>query len=433
MAKKTQPSSRIATLRERIEETERKRGPSYDVPFRGKQIPLRKIQIDTDFPLYRIQSGRTHRAQCAYIEEHRLQSDFFDDPEDPKVQAAQHAILLRMIAEEGLDEDLKHRGQRAPLVLTTDGYVVDGNRRLAALREQKEQYVDAVVLPQDAQSRDIYETEIELQMQRETKAEYNWIDQALHIEYGIRELEESIDTVAKRMRMTRGDVSRELQKLTLVRQYLTWLGEENQYHRVPNPSAGGSMEQAFNDMARSFATPPFLRTSAPQKRVVHEACFDAIKNEAGYTDIRTIIKHLTQNPTRIAQRLREQGITRTPSRRASRPEHKPQRDSKGGSDDPLKALAGGDELPGDMSELLDIIGDKDAAPKVREVIEQIVAEERESKRQQQPLQRMQHALNDLRQVELSKDTDGFTQVAKTLEFLQKEIDRLVHALERFRA
>ncbi len=184
MNKPKQPASRIAILKERIEEVERKNGATFDVPFRGRLVSLRRIQVEIDFPLYRIQSGRTHRAQAAYSDRHSsLPKDFFSDPEDPNVQRAQHEILVGMIDERDLANDLRDRGQLAPIVLTKDGFVVDGNRRLAALRGRKEEYVDAVVLPSDAQSNEIYETEIELQMQRETKAPYNWIDQALHIEY----------------------------------------------------------------------------------------------------------------------------------------------------------------------------------------------------------------------------------------------------------
>lgn len=428
MTTQTKRSSRIATLKERMAEAQRNAGSSYDVPFRGKALALRKIRVDTDFPLYRIQSGRTHRAQCAYIQEHHCKEDFFRDPEDRRVQSAQHEILLRMIADEGLDSDLKQRGQRAPLVLTIDGYVVDGNRRLAALREQQEQYVDAVVLPEDAQSRDIYETEIELQMQRETKADYNWIDQALHIEYGIKELDETIDTVARRMRMHKTEVSRELLKLALVREYLMWLGEENQYHKMPNPQAGGSMEQAFNDMARSFEAPSLRRKSDSQRRVVKEACFDAIRDEAGYTDIRTIIKHLTQNPAKVAQRLREEGVASNSERYAIKPSQTSRAANDGGQD-PLKRLASNVGTPSFEVELLETMVGRGAAPKVREAIEQIEAEERESKRQLQPIQKIQHALADLKQVELSRGTDDLRQVVELLGFIRKEIDRLTRVLE----
>src|SRR5579859_5518077 len=116
MIKPKHKASRIAVLRERLQQAEKQGGPTFDVPFRTKPIPLRRISIETDFPLYRIQSGRTHRAQSEYLERHpQVGKDFFEDPEEPKVQRAQHEILLGMIGERELDKDLDDRGQLAPL------------------------------------------------------------------------------------------------------------------------------------------------------------------------------------------------------------------------------------------------------------------------------------------------------------------------------
>ncbi|RJR50713.1 MAG: hypothetical protein C4576_04935 [Desulfobacteraceae bacterium] len=421
MAKK-EPASRIAILREQVEAAEKERGPTFDVPFRGRQIPLRKIRIKTDFPLYRIQSGRTHRAQCQYLEEHTSASkDFFADPEDLKVQKAQHQILLRLITEKDLDADLKQRGQRDPLVLTHDGYVLDGNRRLAALRDESEEYVEAVVLPADAQSHEIYETEIELQMQKETKAPYNWIDQGIHIEYGIKNLNEKLSIVAKRMRMTEDQVKRELEKLALVRAYLSWLGEEGKYHKVPS-AGGGHMEQAFIEMVSRLASPTVKRKSEREKQLIRELCFAAIKEEAGYKQIRDIIKHSSQNPAKIAEKLRDRIPVSKPIEAGNKLK------LKGVSEhtDPLRAIAKvsrNQESPV-VDRLLEAISDGKNAPKVLDIVEDLEAEEKESKRQQLPLQRIQRAINDLQQIELTKDAQDIADVAKALEKLQKEVERL---------
>jgi hypothetical protein len=208
-------ATRTATLKALVEAAEKKKGPTFDVPFRGDRIPLHKIRVEADLPLFRIQSGRTHRAQCRYLEQHGLDKDFFDDPEEPRVQKAQYEILLSMIGEKELDEDLKVRKQLNPIVLTADGTVVDGNRRLTALRQKKVQYVEAVVLPSDALSHEIYETELEFQMQRDTKAEYDWINQALHIEYGITKLDETDEKLARRMRSPSRTYASSLRSLRL--------------------------------------------------------------------------------------------------------------------------------------------------------------------------------------------------------------------------
>lgn len=438
MSSNKKSATRIATLKERVAEAERERSPTFDVPFRGHRRHLHRIRIETTFPLYRIQSGRTHRAKSQYLEGHPdLPKTFFADPEDPKVQKAQHEILLGMINERDLSADLQDRKQLSPLVLTSDGYVVDGNRRLAALRNQAEGYADAVVLPADAQSHEIYETEIELQMQRETKAPYNWIDQALHIEYGLRELEEPVSTVAKRMRKSEAEINNEIAKLHLVRSYLAWIKEDGKYHKVPQP-AGGSMEQAFEEMAEGFRRKELKRRSPAEVRVVREACFAAIQREAGYMDIRRTIKQLGQYPDRVAEKLRQRSTSVAPSPDPAAPSSSvapAPSAARTTSADPLRALVaeGQRRAQPDVTELLSAVNDPEKALLIAEVVEELEEEEKQSKRQQLPLQRIQRAIGELQQVELGEESEDLAEVAKALERLGKEVERVSSQISRLRS
>ncbi|MGH3260646.1 MAG: hypothetical protein ACRDNS_01485, partial [Trebonia sp.] len=155
----TSQPSRIAFLRERVEAAERAAGrQTFDVPFRQRSQPLVKIDVPIGFPLYNVNSGRTHRAQRAWIEEQNRPSNFFGDPEDDEVQTVQHALLKEMIDLRNLAEDLQNRQQRNAIVLTYDGFIVDGNRRVAALREAGDvENAVAVVLPSDATAPEVYE------------------------------------------------------------------------------------------------------------------------------------------------------------------------------------------------------------------------------------------------------------------------------------
>lgn len=429
--------SRIAILRERVTAVEETKAPTWDVPFRGVWTPIPKIKIRADFPLYRIQSGRTRSAQSQYLDEHPgLSEDFFKDPEDPRVQQAQYQILLRMISEKGLAEDLDDRGQLAPLVLTFDGFVVDGNRRLAALREAGQEYVEAVVLPADAQSQEIYETEIELQMQRETKAPYNWIDQALHIEYGIQELGETVAQVAKRMRLRDEDIQVELAKLQLVRQYLEWLREPGKYHKVPSDSTG-AMEQAFIDLAERLKSPTLLRKPEAERRMIRLSCFAVIKGKAGYKQVRSLIRHLSQRPAEVVERLRAKKpeiLIKSGDKGRAEPEVR----TADRTQDPLELVASIDPVTVDAAteQLVAIVTDAnkagEAGPVLLEIVEDIEAEEKEAKRQQRPLQRVQHALNDLEKAEVDGDTEGLDEIARMLAQILDEAERLRRAIEEVR-
>ena len=151
--------------------------------------------------------------------------DFFADAEDDEVQAAQNSLLLEMIQDEGLASDLARRQQRNPIVLTYDGFIIDGNRRVAALRDAGDvENVTAVILPPDATLAEVFETELELQMARETRADYDWIDQGLHVRYGINELHEQVSSVAQRMNIQEREVNDILARMVLVDLYLAWAG-----------------------------------------------------------------------------------------------------------------------------------------------------------------------------------------------------------------
>lgn len=427
MSKPKPPASRIAILKERVAAAEAAKEATFDVPFRKGRVALRRIQVETSFPLYRIQSGRTRNAQDAYLDEHpELPSTFFKDPEDEKVQKAQQGILLRMINEKDLELDIRERGQLAPLVLTKDGYVVDGNRRLATLRSRKEQYATAVVLPPDAEAHEIYDTEIELQLQRETKADYGWINNARQIEYGIKELSETVVTLAKRMRISEQDLTRELEKLNLARLYLAWLGQPGKHHLIPE-TGGGQTKQSFEDMARHFGTPAVKRKSEQEKRLIREGCFQVIKRGQGYQEIRRVLKHLTQSTSKVSQRLKE----RLPPPK-NKPTPPPSKGAKKTDGDPLRALSSAASVPAnpEVDLLHSAISDSDKSSIVLDIIEDIDAEEKESKRQQLPLQRVQRAAAELAQVSLTKDTEELPAIGKALAQVSKQVDRLAVEIEK---
>jgi hypothetical protein len=154
---------------------------TYPVRFQHKQQHLAWHRVRIELPKYRIANGRTRAAQQDYIATNSLPAKFFDlsKTEDDQVQKAQHAVLLEMIRNSNPDKDLlkffKKNEQDEPLILDRKGFVVNGNRRLCALREllaadpkafQRYVHVDVVVLPA-CSPKDIDELEAQLQVQED--------------------------------------------------------------------------------------------------------------------------------------------------------------------------------------------------------------------------------------------------------------------------
>lgn len=440
------PRSRVAFLRDRVEAaTTAREYTTFAVPFRQHQIDLVRIEVPIGFPLYNLQSGRTHRAQAEWIERNQLSAEFFADPEDEEAQAAQHQILADLVDQEGLAANLADKQQRNPVVLTYDGVIIDGNRRAAALREQAEvENLTAVVMPPDASASEVYETELELQMALQTKADYNWVDEALHVAYGIRNLyqqaagvdaRQAIRAIAARMNRSDRDVEEILGRLNLVDLYLEWLAEPGKYHRL---STDGRTEaaQAFTELYQRENRQAFRALPELQRRAIRNACFAVIRREGGYMDIRRVADALRERPTQLVERVRDE-LPEDLSTKLDEPVVEPVI-GDGAPNELLAELAGAEDDAGTPpgAQLLNVVADSDdghqAAPAIMQVAQDLAEEQRDTQRHLEPKRQVERALRLLQGVQLTDETQQLGDVARALEQIMGEADRLGEAVERLR-
>ena len=167
-----------------------------EAKFRGGRAPLPIIQMNIDHLLYRLENFRTLSNQLSQVAAGKINENLFDPSrrEDVSAQAAQHDILFTL-AQKGsgdsiipiYDELRRVKEQTDELIISADGVVVNGNRRLAAMRElftsdrafASFQTVSCAVLPGSATDDEVIALEIELQMQPDTKLPYDWTSIAL--------------------------------------------------------------------------------------------------------------------------------------------------------------------------------------------------------------------------------------------------------------
>ncbi|MGA1827301.1 ParB N-terminal domain-containing protein [Microbacterium sp.] len=83
---------------------------------------------------------------------------------------------------EALRDSLDDFGQQQPGLITPDGILVNGNTRCAALRELGKRHIRVAVLPDDATRADVSSVELALQLRRENKRDYSYINQLIAIE-----------------------------------------------------------------------------------------------------------------------------------------------------------------------------------------------------------------------------------------------------------
>jgi hypothetical protein len=204
----------------------------YTIPFRGQRTKLPVIRIDTRDLSYNIELGRLIIDRLTIID---VGADA--DPEDPKLQDEIESKILAF-RETGLLKRLIARdGQLEPGVITSDGYVINGNRRLAVLRSlakepgnQRFAYMDVAVLPEDAKRDELYLLEASMQMTPETRARYGPVTTMLQIQRGLQELRLEKEKIAEAMNMEVEDLEKHLERLALMTEYLAFIGRPGEYH-----------------------------------------------------------------------------------------------------------------------------------------------------------------------------------------------------------
>lgn len=230
--------------------------------YQNKRTELPVIRLDITVPIYRMANYRTRTAQLKYIHDHKVAHDFFSaGQENELAQQAQHNILTyfakqgRSTSVSPIITELETEEQREPLLITDRGVVVNGNRRLAAIRElfaerpgefKHFSHVDCAVLPASVTPEEVREIEVRLQMRPETKLPYGWIDESIAVQEMIGSGKKA-DYVADLMKKKKKDVERMARALTEVDIYLKeWLREPGEYQLVEDA------EQYFNDLAKAL-------------------------------------------------------------------------------------------------------------------------------------------------------------------------------------
>ena len=260
-AKMEDQSMRTARIDQEVSNSKR----AGTLMFRGKNEQLPVVRVSIELPIYRVRNGRTGVEQNDYIRrEGKAKSYFSNGEEDQSVQDAQHQILLTMSKNQNgnIYKELKRATEQIePLIITADGVIVNGNRRLAAMRDlyQKEpttfpnfSHVDAIVLPATATLSDIEKIETSLQMAPETKLEYSWINRLLKIRYQVEELQLPRPEIEEMHRFSKPeDINKELQKLTLVDEYLAYIKAPGDYSK-----AEASGDQMFKELLSAYDGKP---------------------------------------------------------------------------------------------------------------------------------------------------------------------------------
>lgn len=222
----------------------------YD--FRSTKFDLPVIRVGIDIPVYRMENFRTYTDQHEYIAREKKPAKFFSAGQEiESVQQIQHVLLVRL-AKKGVADSvvpvidiLEQEGQRESILITASGVVVNGNRRLAAMRELGMAHLNVMVLPPDASADEIVDIEASLQGRPETKLDYDWIGDGELINRLIG-MGRTPKKVADQLHRSEKEIQNALQAIMEVDLYLKeWAHAEGEYSRVREDA-----EQLFKDLPK---------------------------------------------------------------------------------------------------------------------------------------------------------------------------------------
>lgn len=212
----------------------------FAVPFRGEKRKLPVIRVPVGELRFNVELGRLILDRLTVI-----RTDELGGPEDPKVQASIERQVLDLRETAELRRLIERDGQLQPGVITADGYVINGNRRLAVLRQlyaetndERFGYIDVAVLPTDADRRELFLLEAGLQMTPESRVRYGPVTTALQIQRGLAELRLEKGELAHAMNMEIAEVDDYLERLALMTEYLEFVGRAGDYGTLEGRGEG---------------------------------------------------------------------------------------------------------------------------------------------------------------------------------------------------
>lgn len=171
----------------RLAETIEGDGERLTIEWRGGTKHLHVIPMPAGLLLY---NPDTHRIRAQRSLKPELDQELQSNPWSEKAQNYLDYLLKCLPSDPdkvdpefaALRDNLENFGQKEPGLITVDGMLVNGNTRCAALREVNEQYIRVAVLPESAEWDDVNQVELSLQLRKEFRRDYSYINQLMTID-----------------------------------------------------------------------------------------------------------------------------------------------------------------------------------------------------------------------------------------------------------
>ena len=394
---------------------------NFPIEVMGKYQRLPQITVRLGMPVYRMENGRTRTLQREYLAKHPdAPADLFTfDPDSLAAQKAQHAILQQLAEDEGLYKEFSGETlQTEPIIVTSTGVVVNGNRRLCVWRTlyakdpakyKRFEYIEIAVLPEDCDEAEIRALEKRLQIQKTHRAEYKWHTRAAMMKEE-REAGATDEFLAKTYDVSKKEVDVIISALDYAEIYLQKIGKRDQWSLVDDD------EYAFT----TFVQERHKITDQGKKELFETVCFRLIEKKDYQGRLYDALKDIAKNLDEVAAELQAKGLIpgiTTPSTTATSVAAttttlvaSPTPVSVSDDDD-LDLLSGEETTIDPNSALATAIQTTDV--KIGGLVKQVLEEQRSIKREQESAQYLVNTLAKVSKLLWNAETNGLNESTST--------------------
>lgn len=259
----------------------------FPISLKGRKKVLPVYRLPTNMLFYNVRNGRFAAEYKDLVK--REGGDLRPENKDDADKIKQLLLSLDEVETKRTLEDLSIRGQWNCGIITNDGYVIDGNRRMAIISKlhdmtglEKWKYLDVARLEGSTSPDDLWMLEAGIQLGKEEIVRYGPINELLKIREGT-EAGLTIKTIVNALYgSNEEDIRKKLDRLELMEQYLKFMGIPEQYSKVKNRA------EHFIDLQNIIASCK-NRAYEPDKIIrIKKVVFQLISEDIPHLELRKI-------------------------------------------------------------------------------------------------------------------------------------------------
>jgi len=258
---------------------------------------LRIYRLPLDYLYYNIRNGRfaAEYRELVKTEGGSLKPELKQDAEKIK----NLLLSLDKNETERTYQDIKIRGQWNCGLITDDGYVVDGNRRMSIISKLYDdtgsdtwKYIDVARLEEPISAEDLWKIEAGIQLGKDEIVRYGPINELLKLREGKNtglSLKELVTTLYGYE--SESEIEERLDRLTLIEQYLIFIGKPEKYSEAKNKVEHFINLQSIIQECKKREYDPDLISG------IKKVTFQLIKEGIPHLEIRKIRQMVEKNLT----------------------------------------------------------------------------------------------------------------------------------------